>query len=159
MAVVVPSQVGPVAATNMVNRFDFPSCPPEHQVPTPPEADRLALDDAALGKLRDLDPGGRTGIVRRVLGAFDASLAKLTRQFEAARAAGDDAGLRHVAHTLRSSAASIGALDLSRCCQEIETQLRAGVAGRSPEMAPNLDAFVVESGRAAAAVRTILDQP
>ena len=80
---------------------------PDMPAPGAPAA-VLALDDAALGKLRDLDPGGQAGLVKRVLGTFETSLAKLMGQFEAARVSGDDAGLRHVAHTLRSSAAAIG---------------------------------------------------
>jgi hypothetical protein len=119
----------------------------------------LALDDAALGKLRDLDPDGRSGIVKRVLQTFEGSLGKLMTQFAAAREVGDDGGLRHVAHTLRSSAASIGALELAQCCQEVEALLRAGMSGRSPEMAPKLEALAVESTRAATAVRAMLAQP
>jgi hypothetical protein len=134
-------------------------CPAGPEMPAGGPPLVLALDDAALGKLRDLDPDGRSGIVRRVLQTFDGSLAKLMTQFAAARATGDAAGLRHVAHTLRSSAASIGALELAQACQEVEAGLRAGVGARSSELAPKLDALATESVRAAAAVRAMLDQP
>jgi HPt (histidine-containing phosphotransfer) domain-containing protein len=35
----------------------------------------------------------------------------------------------NVAHTLKSSAASVGALDLSRACSDVERRLREGQAG------------------------------
>ena len=44
----------------------------------------------------------------RVLRAFETSVARLLPQLEAARTSGDRAGIRHVAHTLKSSSASIG---------------------------------------------------
>jgi HPt (histidine-containing phosphotransfer) domain-containing protein len=116
----------------------------------------LVLDAGALDKLRALDPGGRSGVLLRVLGTFEGSLKRLMTQFDAARAANDLVMLRHVAHTLRSSSASIGALALSRECLEVETRIREG---RTDDMAPALDAMAAESGRAAAAVRAMLDAP
>ena len=54
-----------------------------------------------------------------------ASLQRLLAQAAQATLAGDAEAARHAAHTLKSSSASVGALALSRCCGEIETQLRA----------------------------------
>ena len=41
-----------------------------------------------------------------------------------ARRSGDRAGIRHVAHTLKSSSASVGATLLSQLCAEIEAMVR-----------------------------------
>lgn len=112
------------------------------------------LDDAALGKLRALDPTGRAGIVQRVLRTYDGSLQKLMLQFEQAAAAGDVQGLRHVAHTLRSSSASVGAMRFSARCGEVETLIREGHVDRLP---PALEAMRAESYLVAAAVRAMLD--
>jgi HPt (histidine-containing phosphotransfer) domain-containing protein len=111
------------------------------------------LDPVALDKLRQLDPTGRSGIVQRVLKTYDGSLQKLMAQFDAARAAADLDGLRHVAHTLRSSSASIGALGLSARCGEVETMIREG---RASDLAPVLDALATESTQVAASVRAML---
>ena len=43
------------------------------------------LDDAALSKLRDLDPDGRRGVVARVLIAFESSLARWLKPSQALR--------------------------------------------------------------------------
>jgi HPt (histidine-containing phosphotransfer) domain-containing protein len=89
-----------------------------------PVARVTVLDEAALGRLRDLDPKGEHHLLERVLKAFDGSVARLLPQLLQARSEGDQASIRHVAHTLKSSSASIGAIKLSRICADIETQVR-----------------------------------
>lgn len=86
----------------------------------------IQLDPAALQRLRDLDPAGASRLLERVLRAFEDSVARLRPQMLASLAAGDTAGLRHVAHTLKSSSASIGAIKLSRLCAEMEAMAREG---------------------------------
>ncbi len=110
------------------------------------------LDAASLDRLRELDPGGRMGLLTRVLLTFESSVAKLLAQLVAARAAGDLSGVRHVAHTIKSSAASVGALPLSQLCAEIERQVREqDTAG----LEPRLDAMVAECARLQERLRLI----
>jgi len=85
-----------------------------------------ALDPAALARLMELDPKGENHLVERVLKAFQVSVARLRPQAVTARANKDLAGLRLVAHTLKSSSASIGAMHLSQVCAQIETTIRGG---------------------------------
>lgn len=89
-------------------------------------AGRIAtpLDAVALAGLRDLDPQGRNGLLERVVKAFQDSLARLSPQLRSAMATGEVKGIRHVAHTLKSSSASIGALRLSALCAELEAAVR-----------------------------------
>ena len=82
------------------------------------------LDEDALQRLRELDPGGRNRLLERVLLAFEASVLRLAPQLADARRRDDMQGIRHVVHTLKSSSASIGALRLSRLCAEIEAIVR-----------------------------------
>ena len=82
------------------------------------------LDEEALQRLRDLDPGGRNRLLERVLRAFETSVSRLAPQLVEARRRSDVQGIRHVVHTLKSSSASIGALRLSRLCAEIEAAVR-----------------------------------
>ena len=63
-------------------------------------------------------------LLERVLQAFQASVARLRPQVDAARRSGDRAAIRLVAHTLKSSSASIGAMRLSQLCGQIETAIR-----------------------------------
>jgi HPt (histidine-containing phosphotransfer) domain-containing protein len=90
------------------------------------------LDAEALARLRELDPKGENKLLERVLRAFQTSAARLMPQLETARLANDRATVRLVAHTLKSSSASIGALELSQVCAQVEALIRA-------ESADNLD--------------------
>lgn len=107
------------------------------------------LDAQALARLGELDPAGQAGLVQRVLRTFAASLDKLALQLGQARAAGDSDAIRHVAHTLRSSSASVGAVELARICAEIERRVRDG---RTDGLAGLLDDMVDEIHRIARAL-------
>jgi len=72
------------------------------------------LDEEALQRLRELDPGGRNHLLERVLRAFETSVLRLGPQLVAARQRNDMQGIRHVVHTLKSSSASIGDSHLAR---------------------------------------------
>jgi histidine phosphotransfer protein HptB len=89
-------------------------------------AARPVLDAACMAELRALDPDGKAQLVKRVLATYQASLAKLVAQLQVARAEGAWDQVSRVAHTLKSSSASIGALALSSLCADIERLLRAG---------------------------------
>jgi len=91
----------------------------------PPAVDGSGLDPQALQRLRDLDPNGANRLLERVFQAFEASTGRLMPQLDEAVATADLAGVRHVAHTLKSSSASIGALKLSALCADIEGMVRA----------------------------------
>ncbi len=111
--------------------------PPRHASPVPRIAD---LDAQALAGLRALDPGNGNRLVQRVVQAFETSAARLLPQLRAAHAAGDASGIHHVAHTLKSSSASVGALSLSRHCAELEALARAGhAAALGPQVAALID--------------------
>lgn len=121
---------------------------------TPPP--RLGgLDPQALDRLRELDPDGRHGVVHRVLTAFEGSLARMCTVLEAQAAATvADAGVvSGIAHTLKSSSASVGAPELARACAEVEKHLRLD-PGR--ELAPDIQRLLVESAAALLAVRAML---
>ncbi len=109
-----------------------PSVVPEDPVMTqatpfpPPLPPGSPLDPAALQRLFDLDPTGANRLLERVVQAFDTSLGRLMPQLDAAMAAGDLDAIKGVAHTLKSSMASIGALKLSALCADIERMIRNG---------------------------------
>ena len=84
------------------------------------------LDEQTLQNLRQLDPSGQHGLLERVLGTFDVALRRQMAQMAEARDRGDAAGVAFVAHTVKSSAASVGVLALSAQCLETERRLREG---------------------------------
>jgi HPt (histidine-containing phosphotransfer) domain-containing protein len=114
-----------------------------------------ALDEASLQRLHELDPHGANRVVERVLQAFEASLLRLLPLARQAVQQCDEEALRHVVHTLKSSSASVGALQLSQHCAEIENRLRQQQADG---LAERIDALVAEGERVLAAVRCLLPE-
>jgi hypothetical protein len=118
-----------------------------------PPACSAVLDETCLQRLHELDPQGTNRVVERVLRAFEASLARLLPQAQEALVQGDHEAVRHVVHTLKSSSASVGALELSRCCSVIESRLRAQPSDGLGGLMSDLDA---EGRRVLCAVRGML---
>ena len=117
--------------------------------PSAPPSLAEVLDAQALARLQELDPEGKAGLVSRVLATYVRSLQRLLDQLRAARAAADMQAVRLVAHTLKSSSASVGALNLSARCAEVERRLRDG---ECDGLAALLDQLTDEGGRVFAAL-------
>lgn len=113
------------------------------------------LDQQALDRLRELDPDGRHGVVQRVLTAFEGSLARMCTvlQDQARAEQPDESVINSIAHTLKSSSASVGALALARRCAEVERLIRER-PGR--ELTPEIEQLLSDSAAALAAVRAML---
>jgi HPt (histidine-containing phosphotransfer) domain-containing protein len=111
----------------------------------PPDGSQL--DPAALQRLRDLDPKGASRLVERVFKAFADSVERMRPQLLAARDCANTDDLRHLAHTLKSSSASIGAIKLSRQCAEMESMARQGqtdgMTRLTNEMCAEIDAVLL----------------
>ncbi|MBA4176792.1 MAG: hypothetical protein C0505_09555 [Leptothrix sp. (in: Bacteria)] len=123
--------------------------------PLSPRDGDAGLDADALARLRELDPDGGHGVVARVLRAFETSLERMLGQLESARASADEAAVSGIAHTLKSSSASVGALALSRVCAEVEGRLRSGGAG---SVAGDIEQLQVAATAALTAVKAMLRQ-
>jgi HPt (histidine-containing phosphotransfer) domain-containing protein len=118
-----------------------------------PDAPADLLDAASLQRLRELDPSGDNHVLERVLRTFESSLGRLLAQARLAQGADDLGTVRHVAHTLKSSSASVGALELSRRCADIESRLRTR---HDDDIDALLDGIHAEGERVLVAVRALL---
>jgi HPt (histidine-containing phosphotransfer) domain-containing protein len=114
------------------------------------------LDAQALQRLRELDPASKSGLVLRVMRTFDSSMQRLLQQFQQGREANDLDALRHVAHTLKSSAASVGALQLSQICADIERMVREH---KTDGLHERLDDMVSECNRLLALLKLMAPNP
>jgi HPt (histidine-containing phosphotransfer) domain-containing protein len=114
------------------------------------------LDAQALARLRELDPGGKAGLVDRVLRTYTQNLGRMLDQLGTARNARDLPALRHVAHALKSSSASVGALALSSQCADVEARVRDGDL---EDFDDRLDALVAEGQRILAGLQPHAGQP
>jgi two-component system, sensor histidine kinase and response regulator len=139
--------------------------PAEHIAPVA-EAARttgsMALDGIApivnretLDGLRDLDPTGSDALVKELLGMFLQSTPLAIEQLRGAIEAGDATVVGRVAHTLKSSAANVGAESLAAVMRELE---KLGREARIDEARALADAVVAEHQRAMAALRDVLEE-
>ena len=128
-----------------------PDTPQGPQHPTAAEAP--GLDPGAVARLRQLDPGNRRGMLQRVFSIYEASLVRVMAQLQAARSAGDGQAVMAMAHTLKSSSASVGALALSSTCADVERRLRTGLPG---DLQTDIDRLSQECAAALTAVRAML---
>jgi HPt (histidine-containing phosphotransfer) domain-containing protein len=111
------------------------------------------LDAQALERLRELDPQGKHGVVLKVLGAFETSLARMLGQLRAQQPQPQASVVSAVAHTLKSSAASVGALQLSKTCAEVESLIRTG---QLATLDRDIGRLIADGESAMVAVRAIL---
>jgi HPt (histidine-containing phosphotransfer) domain-containing protein len=114
------------------------------------------LDAEAISRLEALDPTGESRLLERVLQAFQSSAARLVPQLDAAQRDVDRAAIRLVAHTLKSSSASIGALGLSKLCAQIEAAIRLDAPG---DLGADIAAMTAELGRVLRAIERMLARP
>lgn len=115
----------------------------------PPAGEIRMLDAQSLAKLALMDPTGSNQLMARVLRTYSGSLQRLLAQLVAARQPFDPAALKLCTHTLKSSSASIGALELSALCATAESALRDG---RFDALTAILDDLEIEAGCVNAAV-------
>lgn len=112
-----------------------------------------AIDISALSLLDQLDPGGRQGVVVRILRTYQRSLQQAVDELAAAAAAGDFDAIGRLVHKLRSASASIGAMPLSDRCRAVEEYIRDA---HTAQIAPALQALQNESVRVRTALAAIL---
>lgn len=119
------------------------------------DAGAAVLDAAALAHLASLDPKGKSGLVRRVLKAYLTSLMRMLQQLTLARQSNDIALTAHVAHTLKSSSASVGARQMASLCAQIEQEIRERTM---VDVTASVELLHAEGDRVAKAVAIELDR-
>jgi PAS domain S-box-containing protein len=121
-----------------------PKHEPLRTAPESAEPAAAAADDARFplwtpATLAEL-VGDNPVMHRRLLGKFLLNATTQVAEIAVAAAANDTATLAGVAHTLKSSARSMGALRLGELCQRLETAGRAGDAPTCSNLAAGLEA-------------------
>lgn len=120
-----------------------------HGSSQPDQSPTQVLDAASLAQLDSLDPTGSGAFLCRVLSTYQRSLARQLPLVEEAWAARTLDDLSRAAHTLKSASASVGALNLSRLCDALETAVRLGQREALPQ---TVEAFRQEVARVELAV-------
>lgn len=117
-----------------------PAPPPSPPPPPPAEDDPAALDGAVLDRLRSLQRPGQPSVVERMAELFLAECPRLLERITRGCEARDTEEIRRVAHSLKSSAASLGAQRLSAVARDMEQAARDG-RDPTPLRAALLEAF------------------
>lgn len=112
------------------------------------------IDPEAIERLRQLDPGGQQGVLRRVLQAYETSLTRHLADVTEAAAQGDSDRLARSAHTLKSSSAAVGAMGFAQHCADAEQAVRQRQA--MPDAAL-VEAMIHEGRRVLRAVGDMLN--
>ena len=94
-----------------------------------PAEDAPAINQAAIDTLRELEEPGSTELVTQLVNSFLASADRNLALLATAVADGDAKALSQTAHSLKSSAANLGALALASCYRELEQCGREGRLG------------------------------
>jgi HPt (histidine-containing phosphotransfer) domain-containing protein len=84
-----------------------------------------AIDGKALDNIRALQRPGAPNLVQKIITLYLNDAPHLVQSMREAVAAEDRGALQRAAHTLKSSSANLGALQLAELCKEMEVQARA----------------------------------
>ena len=84
------------------------------------------INPAVLDGIRALDADGAQGLLGKVLSLYLSDSPILVEGILSAARKGDGEPLRRAAHTLKSSSANVGAINLSELCRKIEEMARSG---------------------------------
>ena len=102
-----------------------------------PEASAAQIiDQKALDNIRALGDGG--DLLCKVLEAYLRSAPQLMEEYAQGLSDGNVERVHRAVHTLKSSSANVGAMQLSTLCKQIETHVRAGQLDRARIDAPSL---------------------
>lgn len=91
-----------------------------------PDQAAMWLDDGVLAQLAALVPAQGEAFLLQVLTTFASSLTQCTNTLADAARHADWAAAGNIAHSLKSSSASVGAHVLSARCAELEKAARVG---------------------------------
>jgi len=119
------------------------------------EHDIASINMKAIEHLRALDPDGGMALAREVIKVYLGSSDKLLAQAEQAIAAADAESLRFAAHSLKSSAAYVGADRLSDLLLQLE---RCAREGKMCEAGPLFETAQREYEHSKRQIGTLLEQ-
>jgi HPt (histidine-containing phosphotransfer) domain-containing protein len=111
------------------------------------------IDLAAINQIRAIQGKGGTSLFERVVAQFTDTAPALAATLRAQCDAGDTEAVWRTAHSLKSSAAALGAGRLSRRCAQIEKLARGSGAKPASDL---LDALEVDLAAAQSGLRELI---
>src|SRR5215207_2539067 len=105
------------------------------------------LQRETLDAIREL-AGDTPDLLEQIVQLYVQSAPALIAQMHAGFAACDMSAIRIAAHSLKSSSANVGAVDLAKMCGKLEAAARADTIGRDVPEASAIEAEYTEVKRA-----------
>lgn len=84
----------------------------------------VQIDKAAIEAITSLQKPGKPDLFAKIFSMFELNTPGLLESIEAGHASGDSESVRAAAHSLKSSAAYVGAVELSKLSKAIEAAAR-----------------------------------
>lgn len=116
-------------------------------------SDKIILDPQALEALRALGTDGGSDFVREIAAIFLEDTPQRILELDQSMEAKDAARFVRAAHSIKGSAANMGATDLRVAAESLELAVKAGGLAPAPEMLAGLKG---EYQRTEAAVKALL---
>jgi CheY-like chemotaxis protein len=142
--------VAPTAAHDSV---DQTSQPAPSATATVGADERPTIDLTVIELIRDMERRGATRLLERLVSTYITTAARLVAQAAYALKSGDIPSLQHAAHTLKSSSANLGAIELSRRFAALERHARGNAIDAARQ---EWDATQTEYERAIKALQDIV---
>ncbi len=98
------------------------------------------LEQKALDNIRALQVAGAPDMLAKIIEIYLQECPKLLETLDEAVASGDADGVRKAAHSLKSSSANLGAINLSALCKELEMGGRDNRLDKAAELLAGIDA-------------------
>jgi CheY-like chemotaxis protein len=106
-------------------------------------SEQSLIDQKALDNIRALQIKGAPDILSQSIQIYLNDTPKLLKKIEEGVASGDAAAVQKAAHSLKSSSANLGAMQLSALCKELETCGREGNLEDTSQLLDQIKAQVV----------------
>ncbi|RJP29226.1 MAG: Hpt domain-containing protein, partial [Candidatus Omnitrophota bacterium] len=137
--------------------FSHPSKQSEEFSPSEPIADSKAspLDLTALDNIRILQTAGEPSILTTVIHNYLNHSQKLIHTLKQASHTTDVKSIEMAAHSLKSSSANVGAIELSSYCKKLEYASRAGSTETLSSWIPKIES---EFARVETALQKVLGE-
>jgi HPt (histidine-containing phosphotransfer) domain-containing protein len=120
------------------------------------QPDDSVVDHKRLRVLSQLDADGSEGLLVSLVDMFAAEAPKRLQALRSHLAAADATGVEEVAHTLKGTAATLGAVAVTEVAREVEVLGRSGALAGGAVL---IDRLEREVARAEATLRRLVDQP
>jgi HPt (histidine-containing phosphotransfer) domain-containing protein len=129
---------GRLQMRDLLNRWVSQTEPTQARAEEPagaaPATGVQVVDRNALYALRALQTNDKPDLLERVISLYLTESPKLIQRLKQAAAANDSPEIARVAHTLRSSSANLGAMGLTRLCQDLEASARLAATEKAGKL-------------------------